>query len=691
MRNRTRVWTAALTAGVVAAGAAGCSTGQADPGDAAVTAAALDVTEFDSAVGVCTDLDGFVNGNWKRSNMIPADKTQIGSLTVVVNRTLEAQRAIAESAANDWSGDGVPSSDRDKIGVLYRDAMDVDTLEAVGAMPLAPLLARIDAIATRDDIVRYLRDDAVGGGGVLFATGSDADQQDATRRIADVSPTGLGLPTKDYYTDPQYSEIADAYRDYTATALELAGVADAAGQTAQAFDVERQLAAVSLSPEEQRDPENQYRMVTVADANRTTPSFDWGAYFEAQGADVGDGFSLAQPQYYEKVEELLVGAPIPQWQAFLRSSLVHRYDNRLSKEFRDNNFGYASLLGGTDEPAPRWQYAVAAVDGTMENAMGRLYVEREFDEAARDRADDLVQRVIAAMRVRIENLDWMSPETKNKALDKLAAVLPRIGYPDTWDDLSGLTITPGDFFGSLAAAERFHHADDMAKIGTPTDRSEWITSPQTVNAFYSPSDNSINFPAAFLQAPFFDPDADDAVNYGGIGAVIGHEITHGFDDTGSQFDAAGNHTDWWTDADRAEFDARTDRLVEQYSAYAPIPGRPDLHVNGRLTLGENIADLGGVNAAYDALQAALAAAPETAGTTIDGYRPDERFFLNYAQIWRMNTRDEEAVTRLATDTHSPGRYRINGVVPNIPGFAQAFGCGAGDPMVHTGNDLVVVW
>ncbi|WP_175420428.1 M13 family metallopeptidase [Rhodococcus sp. SGAir0479] len=691
MKSAARTWVSGIAVGVVAAaGLAGCAT-EAAPQAPQATTAAFDTSELDSATDVCADLYGFVNGKWLAQAQIPPDESSFGMFDVLRDRSLEAQRDIAERAAGDVPGED-PSSDRYKLGVLYRDALDENAIDAAGARPLERLLASVDAVTSRDDVVRFLIDDAVRGGGVLFRSFSERDHADASRLIAYVSPTGLGLPAENYYTDPSYAPIVDAYREYTATALELVGVEPgaAAEQARRALALEEELAEVSLSPEEQRDQSADYRLVTVEEANRTTPSFDWRAYFEAQSVRA-ETFSLPQPAYFEKVESLLASAPVEQWRAYLRAGLVRQYDNRLSKSFRDNAFRYDQLISGATEQQPRWKDAVADVNSAMEDAMGRLYVEQEFDESAKAQAEQLVQSVLAAVRTRIENVDWMSDETKQKALHKWSSILPRIGYPDRWRDLSGLDVTAGDYFGSLLAADTFNHEFDMSRVGTQADRSEWITSPQTVNAFYNPLDNSVNFPAAILQAPFFDATVDDALNYGGIGVVIGHEVTHGFDDEGSRFDGAGNQVDWWTPTDRAEFDSRTARLVDQFDAYTPIATRPDLHVNGRLTLGENIADLGGVNAAYDALQTVLATEPGSGEVVLEGYTPSQRFFLNFARIWRTAVREEALVTQLETDPHSPARERTNGTVPNTPGFAQSFGCGPGDPMVHSGDDLVVVW
>ncbi|WP_198163324.1 M13 family metallopeptidase [Rhodococcus sp. WMMA185] len=656
------------------------------------TSSAFDTSELDLGINPCDDLNAFVNGQWSAQTQIPADESSYGVFNQLRDESLDIQRGIADRAAADL-GSADETSDRTKIGLLFESAMDENSIDEAGFSPIEPELAQVDAIASQEDIAAFLREDAQDGGAILFSLGSGADFQDATRQIGFVGPTGITLPSKDYYTDPQYAPILDAYRSYLQTSLELTGIGDAeaSAQADQALDFETALAAASLSPAEARDPATQYRLVTVDEANAITPAFDWRQYLEAQNVSPDEAFSLADTAYFTQVEQLLAQAPIDQWKSYLRAQVVNRSADRLSKPFRDNKFEFEQQITGTAEQSDRWKIAIGDVNSAMGEAMGRLYVEEAFDPSAREHAEQLVQNVLDALRVRIENVDWMSPETKQQALDKWSQMVPKIGYPDNWRDWSGLQITQGDYFGNLAAADRFNHAYDLEKIGKPSDRSEWVMTPQTVNAYYSPTDNTINFPAAILQAPFFDPNADDALNYGGIGSVIGHEATHAFDDQGSQFDGQGNHVNWWTPEDRAQFDSRTAKLVEQYDAYTPIPSMPDVHVNGELTLGENIADLGGVNTSYDALKTVLDSEPGAATTEIDGYTPNQRFFLNYARVWRDKTRDEALLTRINSDPHSPASLRVNGVVANVPGFAEAFECAPGSPEAHVGDQLVTIW
>ncbi|PBC56770.1 M13 family metallopeptidase [Rhodococcus sp. ACPA1] len=655
---------------VVAAGAT-LTMGIASCSSPDTTDVAFDTAELDSAINPCDDLYGFVNGKWLAETSIPDDESSYGVFNQLRDKSLDTQRDIARSAAENFGSED-SNSDRSKIGALYESAMDEKSIDAAGFAPLEPELARVDAIGSPADVAKFLTEDAADGGSIVFSLTAGADYQDATKQIGFVTPTGISLPSKDYYTDPQYAPILDAYRSYLGTSLDLIGAGEA--QADQAVELEKALADASLSPEEARDPATQYHLVTVDEANATAPAFDWRQYFAAQGVSPEPGFSLAATPYFARVNELLQRAPLDQWKSYLRAQVVSRSADRLSKPFRDNQFEFDKQISGSTAQKPRWKTAVADVNSAMGEAMGELYVREAFDPAAKERAQQLVHDVLDALKARIEKLDWMSPETKQKAFDKWSKLVPKIGYPDRWRDWSGLQITRGDYFGNLAAADKFNHAYDLAKIGKPSDRTEWAMTPQTVNAYYNPSDNTINFPAAILQAPFFDPNADDALNFGGIGSVIGHEATHGFDDQGSQFDGNGNNVNWWTPADREQFAARTENLVDQFDAYAPIPGRPEIHVNGNLTLGENIADLGGVNASYDALTAVLDSDPGTAEEKIDGYTPSQRFFLNYARVWREKTRDESMITQLDSDPHAPSDLRVDGVVPNVPGFGQSFGC-----------------
>ncbi|MFT3763105.1 MAG: M13-type metalloendopeptidase [Pseudoxanthomonas sp.] len=682
----------------VTAALAGCKQPEADsvaaePAKPAAPAKpAFDVSELDTAIDTCQDFNGFVNAKWVKANPIPEDRTRWGAFDQLAETSLNTQHDIVEAAAKDTSA-AADSIER-KIGLLYAAGMDEDAIEKAGYAPIQPQLDAIAALKNGQDVAGYITARYAEGDGQVFGFGSGADFQDASVQIAYANEDGLGLPTKDYYTDPKYADIRDAYQAYIAKSLELTGVpADQAkAQAQQVFALESKLAAASLSPVEGRDPKNQYHFVSVAEADKATPHFSWEQFFAAQGVTVDKGFSLSQPKFFAAFDKLLANAPIEQWQAYLRFHAINGASPSLSKAFVDNNFEfYGKTLSGQPQQKPRWKRVLGSVNRSMGEALGQLYVAKMFKPEAKERAQELVDNVRNALKARIEKLDWMSDETKAKAIEKWNTFLPKIGYPDTWRDWNGLQLQQGDYYGNLQAAAKFNYRYDLAKIGKPTDRKEWGMTPQTVNAYYNPTDNTINFPAAILQPPFFDADADDAINYGGIGAVIGHEASHGFDDEGSQFDGAGNNKNWWTKEDREKFESRTARLVQQFNDYAPIPGKPDLHVNGELTLGENIADLGGLNVAYDALQAALQQHPEEAGKQIDGYGPDQRFFLNWARVWRSDVREKQAVLYLNTDPHAPASLRAIGAPSNMPAFAAAFKCKAGDAMVRDGDKQVVIW
>ncbi|GGY24140.1 peptidase [Rhodanobacter panaciterrae] len=669
------------------------------PAPASTTAAAdlgksiFDVSELDPTINACQDFNGFVNAKWVAANPIPNDQTSWGAFNMLNESSLKTQHDIVDDASKNADSAKAGSIEQ-KIGWLYHSGMDEATIEKNGFDPLKPKLDAIAGLKSGDDVANFITQRYAEGDGQVFEFGSGADFQHADMQIAYANESGLGLPTKDYYTSPEHKEQRDAYVAYIAKSLELTGVteADAKQQADDVLKFETQLAAASLAPVEERDPKNQYHFVSVKDADKVTPHFNWEKFFTAQGVTVDKGFSLSQPKFFAQFDKMLASTPVSQWQAYLRFHAIDDASPYLSKNFQDNKFAfYGTTLSGQPQQKPRWKRVLSAVNQGMGQALGQLYVAKEFTPEAKQRAEELVTNVRNALKARIENLDWMSADTKTKAIDKWNKFLPKIGYPDKWRDWSGLDIKPDNYYANVKAAGKFNYEYDIAKIGKPTDRKEWGMTPQTVNAYYNPTDNTINFPAAILQPPFFDAKADDAINYGGIGAVIGHEASHGFDDEGSQFDGDGNQKDWWTKADKTQFEARTGKLVDQFNAYAPIKSKPDLHVNGKLTLGENIGDLGGLNAAYDALQMALKSNPEEASKQIDGYSQDQRFFLNWARVWRGSMRDKTAELLINTNPHAPESLRAIGAPSNMPAFATAFQCKPGDAMVRADDKQVKIW
>ncbi|MEO7916562.1 MAG: M13 family metallopeptidase [Dokdonella sp.] len=648
---------------------------------------AFNVSELDSNGNACADFNGYVNSKWITANPIPADKTRWSTFDVLRDDSLKTQHEIVESAAADAGASG----NTQKIGAFWKSGMDEAAVDAAGATPLQPELDKIAAITDSKTLVAYLQDSFARGVGTPFSFGAGADFNHAETQIAYAFQGGTGLPTRDYYLDDQYKDIRDAYVAHVAKTLELTGVAtDAAAKQAQAvMKFETMLAKASFAPVELRNPDNQYNFVTIKQANKITPHFDWDAFFKAQDANVADGFSLSQPKFFTALDNAIAKTPVADWQAYLRYQIADGASPYLSQPFQQEYFAFhGQKLGGQKEMEPRWKRVLGEINENMGMAMGELYVAKAFPPEAKARAEELINNLQAALRNRIENLDWMSAETKTRAIEKWQSFLPKIGYPDQWRDWAGLAIAPDSYYGNAQAAAKFNHAWDVARIGKPTDRKEWGMTPQTVNAYYNPTDNTINFPAAILQPPFFDAKADDALNYGGIGAVIGHEASHGFDDQGSQFDAKGNRANWWSDADKAAFKSRTAKLVDQFAGYEALPGK---YVNGELTLGENIADLGGLSIAWDALQTALAKNPAMANEKIDGYTPAQRFFLNWARVWRGSTREERAAVLLNADPHSPTAFRAIGAPSNLPEFAAAFECKTGDKMVRDGDSQVKIW
>jgi putative endopeptidase len=657
------------------------------------SAAVFDASELNPSLSPCQDFNGFVNAKWVAANPIPADETSWGSFYVLRDKSLEAQHQLVQDAAKN-AATAQPGSVAQKIGWLYASGMDEAAIDKAGFDPIKPELASIAALKTPKDIVAWLQQSFAKGDEQVFRFGAGADFKNAKMQIANADQGGLSLPTTDYYTKPEYKDIRDAYVKHVTKLFELTGVpaADAAKKAANVLAFETRLAQHSIPRVEMRKPENQYHFVSVADADKVTPHFEWNAFFKSQGIAVDKGFSLSQPKFFAEFDKMLTGVPAAQWRDYLSAHTIAGAAPYLSKPFQDESFAFnGKTLGGQPEQQVRWKRVLAAVNRSMGQGLGQLYVAKYFPPEAKARAAELVDNVRNALKNRIEHLDWMSDATKAKAIAKWNTFLPKIGYPDKWRSWDGLTVAADDYYGNLRAARKFNYDYDIAKIGKPTDRMEWFMTPQTVNAYYNPTDNTINFPAAILQPPFFYADGDDAINYGGIGAVIGHEASHGFDDQGSQFDGDGNNVNWWTKEDRAKFDARTQKLVDQFDAYTPLANHPDKHVNGRLTLGENIGDLGGLNAAYDALQMALAKNPKEAAEKIDGYTQDQRFFLNWARVWRGATREQRQLVLLNADPHSPTQFRAIGAPSNMPAFAQAFSCKAGDAMVRGGDKQVKIW
>ena len=645
---------------------------------------AFTAADLDPSKDVCTDFGGYVNDKWLNANEIPGDRTSWGAFTILDERSVAVQHQLVEQVAAIKNATGVEKI----VGDFWASGMDEAKINALGIAPLKADLEAIDALADKDAIANYLRTSAAKGENVLFGFGPEADFKNSSMNMAYASQGGLGLPDTTYYTDAKKADKLKAYQAHVAKVLELSGVAaaDAARQAEDVVKFETRLAKASKSSVElSRDVSLYYNPVTVADADKLTPNFSWSRFFEAQGIAAPEKFSLAIPGFHQEVSKMLGDTDPAMWRAYLRFHTIDGASPYLSDAFVQENYDfYGKALNGQKEIKARWKRVLGTIEGEAGDAFGQLYVKVAFSPEAKAKMEELVKNLAAALKERIQNLSWMSDETKAKAIAKWETFTPKIGYPDKWRDWSGLQTTHDDYLGNIRAATAFNYKWELSKIGQPVDKTEWGMTPQTVNAYYNPLQNEIVFPAAILQPPFFDPNADDALNYGGIGAVIGHEMTHGYDDQGARFGPTGNMEDWWTPADAKGFAGRTGKLINQFNEYKV----GDQHVDGKLTLGENIADLGGLATAYDALQKASAGKEDP---KVDGFTRDQRFFFNWATVWRSKYTPENAKVRLATDPHAPAQFRAMGAPSNLPTFAAAFQCKAGSPMVRTGDKQVVIW
>ena len=684
--------TAATTATPKAATAPNV-TASAGPVDLGATST-LKASDLDTAINPCTDLHGFVDNKWLAANPIPSDRTSWGSFEMLGERSENAQKGILETLGLQKEKPAAGSIEQ-LVGDFYTSGMDAEKINGTPATEkLKPFLAPIDAIKTPADIAAYIDANYTKGVVDVFGFSGAPDFKNSSMVIGFAGSGGTNLPERAYYLEDKYKDIRDAYVAHIAKTLELGGVAaaDAKQQAGWVMAVETELATASLTPIEQRDTANQYKMTTLADADKLTPHFAWEKFFDGIGVKDVKGFSLAETKFFGEFDKMLASVPVAQWQAYLRFHMIDGAAPYLNDDLVTEHFNfYNKTLHGQTEQKPRWKRVLASVNDQTGEALGQLYVKQYFTPEAKTAAEELVTNLRNALKVRIQNVPWMSDATKAKAMEKWASFMPKIGYPTKWRDWSGLKISGDDYLANVLAANAYNTAWQLGKIGKPVDRTEWGMTPQTVNAYYNPLQNEIVFPAAILQPPFFDAKADPALNYGGIGAVIGHEMTHGYDDQGAQFDAKGNQSNWWTDADMKGFKERTGKLVAQFNDYVvKDPKGGDLHVKGELTLGENIADLGGINVAYDALQKALAD-KATPDPKIDGYTQNQRFFLNFENIWRRSFKPEEAAVRLNTDPHSPAQFRAIGAPSNMPAFAKAFSCKAGDAMVRPADKQVVIW
>ena len=648
----------------------------------------IDSQYIEPSVRIQDDFFEHLNGKWLKNTAIPADKARWGAFDKLAEDTQPQVRAIIEAAQADKTQKA--GSEARKIGDLYASYMDEKKREQLGYKPLARELASIRAIRDKKAIPALIAHLDAMGVSTPYAVGVEQDGRESTRYAVGVYQSGLGLPDRDYYLKKDDAKMADAkakYETLVAAMLGKVGRKDGAEAARAIVALETELAQAQWTKVENRDPVKRYNKVAIARLGELTPGYDWnGALAKAGVASKTDYVIVKQPSYLSAYNSILDKTDLATWKSYFEWQLVRRFAPYLSKDFVDANFAfYGTTLSGVTENRPLWKRGASVVEGAMGEAVGRQYVQRHFPAERKARMEVLVKNVLEAFRQSIDTLDWMSPATRQEAQAKLAKFSPKVGYPNKWRDYSALSIVRDDLVGNVARAAQFEHQRDVDKLGQPIDREEWGMTPQTVNAYYNPAKNEIVFPASILQPPFFDMAADDAVNYGGIGAVIGHEISHGFDDSGSQFDGNGNLRDWWTEEDRAKFKAKTDLLVKQYGAFEPVPG---YKLNGALTLGENIGDNSGLAIAYKAYQLSLGG---KSAPVIDGLTGDQRFFMGWNQVWRAKIREADQISRIKTDPHSSGKARANGTVRNQPAFYEAFGVKPGDKMYLAPNERVTIW
>jgi predicted metalloendopeptidase len=642
---------------------------------------------FDKSVRPQDDFYRHVNGRWLESTTIPADRSNYGAFSLLEDGAERNLHAILEEAAAAQAPQG---SDMQKIGDFYSSFMDEAQIEGRGLEPLQGELERIAALSTRKDVAAH-----IGRSQRLFVSHPFVyfvaiDEKDSTQYLGTIYQTGLGMPDRDYYLseDPRLAKVREQYRAYVAALLGAAGVPDASAAADKIYALETELARAHWTRVQNRDAEKTYNRYDRAALQKLTPSFDWEAFFAAAQipAQKAQALNVTQPSYFEALDKIFAKTPVEDWRAYFRYKLINVYAPDLPAKFAQLHFDFNQrAVSGIEEMKPRWKRGVDTVEGAVGDLVGKVYVERHFSADAKRRMDALVGNLKKAYGVGIDDLEWMTPATKEKAHAKLQLFTTKIGYPDKWRDWSRLEVKRDDLIGNEMRAAAVVFERGVAKLGGPIDETEWLMTPQTVNAYYYPPANEIVFPAAILQPPFFNVAADDAVNYGAIGAVIGHEISHGFDDQGRRYDGAGNLNDWWAPADNEEFDRRAKKLGAQYSALSPIPG---MYVNAELTMGENIADVAGLAMAYRAYQISL---DGRQAPVIDGYTGDQRFFIGWAQGWARKYREDELRKRLLTDPHSPSEYRTNAVVVNLPAFQAAFGVKPGDKMYRAPADQARIW
>ena len=707
MNNRNRVALLATAVGTLALGgcasssktttaSAASTTPTAAPAPAPVAesfpkGSGLNVANIDKSADPCQDFNQYASGNWYKNNPIPAAEVRWGSFNELADKNNAVMRQILQEAAANTSA--TKGTNAQKVGDYYYTAMDTAALDAAGLKYLKPELERIGAVKDLKGLQSAVVRAQMQQTGALFGAYVGQDDKKSDEYAVNLFQGGLSLPDRDYYLkdDARSKNIRAAYTTYLTNTFKMLGDAEAtaAKKAATILRLETRLAKASKSRVELRDPEANYHKMTVAEANKMFPNLGLPAMLQQLNLGAAKTVIVGQPEFFKDVSAALKAEPLSDWKTYLQWHLTSSLSSALPQAFNDEAFKFSQVLTGAKKQQPRWKRMNRATDGALGEAFGQLYVDKAFTPATKAKAMEMVQNIKTAMGEHIQTADWMSAETKQKAMEKLNAFTVKIGYPDQWKDYSALTISRESYLKNVLAAREWSYKDNVKKFGRPIDRKEWGMTPPTVNAYYNPSMNEIVFPAGIMQPPFFDPNADDAVNYGGMGAVIGHEITHGFDDQGRQYDAQGNLRDWWTKEDAAKFEARAEVVGKQYSAFQPLDS---VYVNGKLTMGENLADLGGLAISYSALQKELKKKyPDGNVPKYDGLTPDQRFFLSWAQVWRTNARPEYLRQQVMTDPHSPAQFRTNGPLMNMPQFYEAFGCKENAKMVRAQTERAKVW
>lgn len=646
----------------------------------------FDTKRMDTSVSACDDFFQFANGTWLRTTEVPASESRWGSFNILANNNNTMLKEVLEAAAKRNAPAG---TDAQLIGDFYSSCMDEAAIERAGITPLKPYFDQITAIKTADDVERMIAVLHEAGLPAVFSFGAGADLKNSNAVLVNAGQAGLSLPNRDYYTntDEKSVETRAKFVEHMTNMFRLLGDApgEAAASAAEVLDFQTRLAKASLTPVERRNPDNNYNKISLTAASELTPSFSWKGYMDARSVPAVTEMNVAPAKFFAEFDQMLRGVPVENWKTYLRWMTISSAAPYLSKPYADESFNFfGRYLAGQKEQQPRWKRCVQATDGNLGEALGMEYARRAFKPEAKARMNEMIDNLMAAMKERINKLEWMSPATKKEAQAKLATFKRKIGYPDQLRGFKGLKIDDRSYVGNVLRANQFQTKRNFADLGKPRDKTRWPYSPVTVNASYSSINNDITFPAGILQPPFFNFEADDAINYGAIGGVIGHEISHGFDDSGSRFDAEGNLKMWWTADDRKLFEERASCVVKQWDAYEVQPG---IFMVGKLALGENIGDFAGLNIAYDALMKSMEGKPRPAN--IDGFTPEQRFFLGWAQVWASKYTKEAEILQAKNGPHSLPRWRVNGPLSNMPQFAKAFGCKEGQPMVRA--DACAIW